>query len=591
MYEAFFGLNRRPFGASPDADCLVPVDTMQQALDGLRNCVQSGGEIGVVTAPPGLGKTLLCRKLIAELADSFQAIFLPNSNLPTKRSLLQAVLYELGQPYTRMAEQELRLELTTAVREVRPNREGVLLVIDEAHLLNERLLEEVRTATNLIEDGAPLVRVVLSGQPALEEKLLVPGLDALNQRIRAQVMLEPLTRSESAQYIAHRLAWAGIDVEQAISEEALQLICHCADGVPRCLNQLCDQSLCLSAGAGVRPVDAARVHAALEELKRLPLQWNEPIAPPTGSAGDTPVQERAEIEISLSEELAIEEEDDELTSIESLDCGGSIEVGADAPLMSNEQLPPNETIRVIDLDPLSEPEGHSREPAASAWGGSQPPSEADAIAFEEEVVVDRYAMLDAGHNSFSELVIDQASIEVSPGGDTLQWDSTRDSEDWRADEPGLPSDVLDAAEHSGPREDFEAERNEVRPDLDLDAIVPLLDVALDAAGFAGPAHVAESEIVFADQILENSEHADAAQPYPAFESQAPELGPQQAPAAEVQEVLNHHMEFDIVLPEVDDEDVAESAPVLETDAEHQTPPARHYRRMFSELRRRVARED
>jgi hypothetical protein len=208
-------------------------------------------------------------------------------------------------------------------------------------------------------------------------------------------------------------------------------------------------------------------------------------------------------------------------------------------------------------------------------------------------------MLDAGHNSFSELVIDQASIEVSPGGAARQWDSTRDSEDWGADEPGLPSEILDAAEHPRPGDDRDEEWREVRPDLDLDKIVPLLDVALDTADFEVPADVAESEVALAEQSVEYPDRRDAG-PSAAeliheagrqlpIESQAAQRGPHTAPTADVQELLHRHVEFDIVLPEGDDGDASGASPVLETDAEHQTPPARHYRRMFSELRRRQQR--
>ena len=276
MYETHFGLLRRPFFATPDPDCFVPFESADNALVGLRLCIEGSKGFGILSAPAGTGKTLLCRKLIVDLRDRFATVFLANSNFPTRRSLLQAILYELGHPYMRMAEQELRLEMKTAAMEIRPEKEAVLLVVDEAHLLGNQLLDELRTAANIDLDGTPLIHVVLSGQLELEEQLIDPDLAALNQRVGCQVTLESMTREESAMYVAHRLQWAGADLEDVIQHEAMSVIPHAADGLPRCLNQLCDHSLLLSYVADERPVSEATVREALEDLKQLPLHWNEP---------------------------------------------------------------------------------------------------------------------------------------------------------------------------------------------------------------------------------------------------------------------------------------------------------------------------
>ncbi len=275
MYETFLGMDRHPFSATPDPSCFVAAEGVQAAFDELMVCVERGQGIGVLTGTAGIGKTLLCQKLVSELSESFETVFLNNANYAMPRSLLQAILYELGQPYSRMDEQELRLELMTVVKSVRPKKQGMVLVIDEAHLLSEKLLEEIRAITNLAEDGEPLVHLVLSGQMSLEEKLIDQNLDALNQRIRAQVCLEPLTRQESTQYVSHRLSWAGSNISQIFSPEAVEIICQASDGTPRCLNQLCDHSLLLAYATEQKPVQATTVRAALDDLRQLPLHWNE----------------------------------------------------------------------------------------------------------------------------------------------------------------------------------------------------------------------------------------------------------------------------------------------------------------------------
>jgi type II secretory pathway predicted ATPase ExeA len=281
MYEPFFGMERRPFSATPDPGCFFISSELQAVLDELTICVERGQGIGIVTASAGVGKTLLCQRLAADLRhrdeshSRFECVYLSNSNFPTRRSLLQAILFEMGDEYSRRDEPELRLDLRSRLRSLRPEREALVLIVDEAHLFSEELLEELRTMADIADSGSSLVRVILSGQHELEERLTDRAFDALNQRISNHVFLESLTISESVEYIRHRLAWAGCDIESVFSEEAISVITRASGGVPRCLNQLSDHSLLLAFASDEKPVSESTVREALEDLKQLPLHWND----------------------------------------------------------------------------------------------------------------------------------------------------------------------------------------------------------------------------------------------------------------------------------------------------------------------------
>ena len=290
MYQSQFGLSRRPFSSTPDPTCVVPVGGMPEAISELERCASGGQGIGILTAPAGLGKTVLCRKLADELRSQFAVVFLANANFPTRRSLLQAILYEMGHPYLRLGEQELRLEFTTAVRDLYPDRAGLVVIIDEAHLLHNRLLEELRTATHLVHDGEMLVRLILSGQLELEERLVKKDLAAINQRIVCHCTLSPLSLLESQEYLQQRIEWAGGRLEQMFAGDAVRMICQASDGNARCLNQLADFGLLLAAAENESRVTAAHILEALEELKQLPLHWNH-IEPPAAEAPRTEVVE------------------------------------------------------------------------------------------------------------------------------------------------------------------------------------------------------------------------------------------------------------------------------------------------------------
>jgi type II secretory pathway predicted ATPase ExeA len=331
MYETFFDLNRRPFATTPDPSCFVATPLIQETFDELAVCVENGQGIAVLTAPAGIGKTLMCKKLASELSDTFQTIVLGSAICNTRRSLLQAILYELNQPFHKMAEQELRLAFFEAAKQVRPSKHAIMLILDEAHLLNSELLEEIRSVTNLTAGAEPLVRVVLAGQLALEEVLAEANLEAFNQRIRCHVSLQPFTRTESADYIMQRLAWAGGNGYEAFTPEAIELATHASGGVPRCLNQLCDHSMLLAYVAEQVPVSGAIVREALVDMQQLPLQWNAlPETPHLGTqAEETPeTTDETPVVESVIEDATSEFDSYELASPSD---SSSFEVGASEP--------------------------------------------------------------------------------------------------------------------------------------------------------------------------------------------------------------------------------------------------------------------
>jgi type II secretory pathway predicted ATPase ExeA len=275
MYEQFFKLQSRPFAATPDPACFFRSDSIDEILSQLTVCVEHGQGIGILTAPAGVGKTLLCQRLAKDLSERYCCILLGNSNFPTRRSLLQAILLELGVEPSRKDEQELRHELRSALGEIHHDYQALVLIVDEAHLFETAVLEEIRTLVDFAEEGQSLVRVILSGQLELEERMTDRQFDAINQRTSAHVYIEALSIAESVEYVRHRIQWAGGKPDEVFSDEGILIIARASCGVPRCLNQLADHSLLLGFAADESPVSESTVREALEDLKQLPLHWND----------------------------------------------------------------------------------------------------------------------------------------------------------------------------------------------------------------------------------------------------------------------------------------------------------------------------
>ncbi|WP_166824697.1 ExeA family protein [Thalassoroseus pseudoceratinae] len=330
MYESLYRLSRRPFAPTPALAFYVPNASSEAALDGLEHAVREDQGIGILTAEVGLGKTLVCQQLAERLADEYTVVFLSSSNYPNSRALLQAILYEIGHPYTRLDEQELRLELQTALRELREDTRGLVLIVDEANFLSDELLEEIRTLTHLAIDGVPLIRVVLSAHMSFEERLIDRQMEPLNQRIGCHVFLEPLSHEESISYVAARLQLADGNVDEILTTDALLAICQASGGVPRCLNQLCDHTLLLGYAFQEQPITIERVHEALEDLKPLPLQWNNLPSAPIPEEHAQFCEESAEDEANVdTEEQVLEPSDTDVAPVDASEDAAVFEFGSD----------------------------------------------------------------------------------------------------------------------------------------------------------------------------------------------------------------------------------------------------------------------
>lgn len=273
MYEAHFGLKRRPFRAVPDTESYYPAASHEVAIARLHEAIAGDEGIALLCGGPGSGKTIVCHRLLEQLGEDTGCVFLANSHVAGRTGLLQAILYDLGLPYEQKTEQELRLALTDHLLARYGQGKRTLLVCDEAQHLSADLLEELRLLGNLETRQGKAVLVLLASLPEIGQILKRPELAVLNQRLAARAALEPLAVQEAADYLVHHLRLAGGRPERIITDEALEILAQAARGVPRLLNQTAHQALALACTAGAEQVDA---EAALEAIALLGLELEPP---------------------------------------------------------------------------------------------------------------------------------------------------------------------------------------------------------------------------------------------------------------------------------------------------------------------------
>ena len=210
--------------------------------------------IVAIDGPAGTGKSLLFQILASHFRGRFQVAHLAGARLGTRRALLQNILFELKLPYRDLDEGELRLSLVDHLEPRSGGTDGLLLLVDEAHTLPLRLLEEIRLLTNAESSTGRSVAVVLVGQPELGRRLDETRLRQLKQRIALRCELSPLDLNETAAYVAARVRVAGGRPDVLFTRDAILTIFEHSLGIPRTISVLCDNALVNGFASDVRPV-------------------------------------------------------------------------------------------------------------------------------------------------------------------------------------------------------------------------------------------------------------------------------------------------------------------------------------------------
>jgi type II secretory pathway predicted ATPase ExeA len=259
LYEAHFGLNRRPFGETVDPATFIAVPSRDSVLRRLRYGLEHGQGPALVFGPPGTGKTLLARVLTRDLGGTAAHLVFPAMPAAEFLTLVAEELvagWAVGPSLSSSIRQLRRHLAAAAARDERP-----LLIIDEAHLIDDpATFEAVRLLLNFASQGPPDVSLLLVGGPEVLLRL-PPGL---LDRLTARCLLGPLEQAETSTYVLGRLAAAGATVPLFGADE-LAALHHAADGLPRRLNRLADLALLIAYAEGLPRPDARTVSIAARE--------------------------------------------------------------------------------------------------------------------------------------------------------------------------------------------------------------------------------------------------------------------------------------------------------------------------------------
>jgi len=276
MYLELFKLRELPFRLSPDPEFLYLSQAHARAKAYMESTVWFTDGFVVITGEIGCGKTTLIATFLGELEKDVLVAQI-NQTQVSSTEFLQTILVAFGFKPFRMKKAELIATLNDFLVQQYAAGRKIMLVVDEAQNLSERVLEEIRLLSGVETTKEKVLRIILAGQPELNDKLDAPQLEQLTQRVRLRFHLPALSSAEMHAYILHRLEVAGSQGRAIFAADTFDTIYRFTGGVPRLINTLCDTAMLSASTREDDQVTLDDVRTSVSEL-----QWVE-YASRTGS--------------------------------------------------------------------------------------------------------------------------------------------------------------------------------------------------------------------------------------------------------------------------------------------------------------------
>ena len=281
LYLEHFGLRELPFRLTAAADYFFRGTARGAILDAIKYALGNGEGILAVFGEVGSGKSMLCRRLMVDLADSCELVYVANPSL-SGREILYHIAEELeidvgGERH------HIASRLQQHLIDLHATSRRVVVCIDEAQAMPDESLEQIRLLSNLETSREKVVQIVMFGQPELHAKLKQQHLRQLRERVTSSFTLQNFAHDEVGAYIDSRLRSAGYDQPgKLFMPGAVVVITRTSQGILRRINILCDKSLLAAFADGDRQVSARHAEQAVRDARyqRMVQQHSSDAQPP-----------------------------------------------------------------------------------------------------------------------------------------------------------------------------------------------------------------------------------------------------------------------------------------------------------------------
>lgn len=268
MYDQFFGFSEKPFELTPDPRFIFLTPNLRKALASVIYSIRERGGFISIVGEAGTGKTILIHSLMNSLHEKVKTILIFHTTV-SFNDLLRVILRELDLWDVEKSEKSLWNQLVQYSTQIAAKNEILVIIIEEAQKLTEEVMEKLKMFSNL---ESKAVKIVLVGQPELEDKLNLKSLTQLKQMIRVRCQIKTLSEEESKEYIDHRLRYVGSSSLEMFTPESVSMICQYAKGIPRILNTLCDIAFLTGYRLFKKKIDVSIVREAIKDMEGPRLQ-------------------------------------------------------------------------------------------------------------------------------------------------------------------------------------------------------------------------------------------------------------------------------------------------------------------------------
>ena len=262
-FSDFYRFQRLPFDRAIPTEHLFMTDRHEEILARMTYAIERQWFV-VLTGVCGSGKSTLIRRLQRQLDPfRYRCLYLADSKL-TPRHFYNGILRQLGVEGAFYRGDSKRLLHREIALMVQSQKVQPVILIDEAHLLDREMLEELRFLLNFNVDSESPLALVLSGQPELNDKLSRQAFLAISQRVNMRCFSKNLDLIETKDYIRQQLTYAG-SPSDIFSDDAIEEIFHLSVGSPRLINKVCTHALIYGAQREKGVLSAADIRFVIEQ--------------------------------------------------------------------------------------------------------------------------------------------------------------------------------------------------------------------------------------------------------------------------------------------------------------------------------------
>jgi general secretion pathway protein A len=273
MYLEYYGLNEPPFALTPDPRFIYFTPSHKEVMANLHYGIEHGKGLIVVTGEVGTGKTTILRWILQRLERTVLVAYLFHPRITVTEFYQQMTKLLDIKNWDAKSNLLMALGRTLETRQARGLK--TVLIIDEAQGLSPYLLEEIRLLLNFESDTAKYLQVVLCGQPELRDVLNNERLRQLKQRIALRSQIMPLpSAQETENYIMERLMIAGCEQPAIFSPEAIDSIFRISEGIPRIINNICDNALYMGFSSDLPIIGRKIIESIADKFDIIPAGYN-----------------------------------------------------------------------------------------------------------------------------------------------------------------------------------------------------------------------------------------------------------------------------------------------------------------------------